>query len=61
MWRELATAACLVLVLEGLLPFLSPERWRGLMLQLLRSDDRTLRMAGLSSMVLGAGLLYLVR
>ncbi|HSG89011.1 MAG TPA: DUF2065 domain-containing protein [Pseudomonadales bacterium] len=61
MWRDLGTAICLVLVIEGLLPFLSPGSWRGLMVQLVRTDDRSLRLAGLSSMLLGAGLLYLVR
>lgn len=61
MWQELAAALCLVLVIEGLLPFLSPGAWRGLMAQLLHADDRSLRLAGLTSMVLGATLLYLVR
>jgi uncharacterized protein YjeT (DUF2065 family) len=61
MWHDLATALCLVLVIEGLLPFLSPGTWRGLMAQLLGSDDRSLRLAGLVSMLLGATLLYLVR
>lgn len=61
MWQDLATAICLVLVIEGLLPFLSPASWRGLMAQLLRADDRSLRIAGLVSMLLGATLLWLVR
>jgi hypothetical protein len=61
MWRDLGAALCLVLVIEGLLPFLSPRSWRGLMGQLLQTDDRSLRLAGLCSMVLGALLLYLVR
>ena len=61
MWRDLGTALCLVLVIEGLMPFLSPGRWRALMASLLQTDDRSLRLAGLCSMVLGALLLYLVR
>ena len=61
MWRDLGTALCLVLIIEGILPFLYPARWRRLVEQLAEVDDRSLRLAGLVSMVLGAGLLYLVR
>lgn len=61
MASDLAAALCLVLVIEGLLPFLSPGTWRGLMVQVARSSDAGLRVAGLASMLLGAGLLYLVR
>ncbi|WP_423785696.1 DUF2065 domain-containing protein [Halopseudomonas pelagia] len=28
MWQSLATALCLVLVIEGLMPFLAPARWK---------------------------------
>ena len=61
MWHDFATALCLVLVIEGLLPFLSPRSWRRLMAQLVHTDDRSLRIAGLCSMLFGVGLLYLVR
>ncbi|MEE4360302.1 MAG: DUF2065 domain-containing protein [Pseudomonadales bacterium] len=61
MQQDLATALCLVLVIEGVLPFLSPRSWRGMVAKLALSDDRSLRLAGLASMLLGAGLLYLVR
>jgi len=61
MWRDLGTALCLVLIIEGILPFLYPGRWRRLVEQLAHVDDRSLRVAGLVSMLLGVGLLYLVR
>jgi uncharacterized protein YjeT (DUF2065 family) len=60
MWTEIATALCLVLVIEGILPFLSPGRWRALAAALAGVDDRTLRVVGLSSMLVGTTLLYLV-
>ena len=60
MWQDFATALCLVLVIEGIIPFLAPGRWRSLAEQLARVDDRTIRLVGLASMVSGAGLLYLV-
>ena len=61
MWRDLGVAMCLVLVLEGILPFLYPRRWRHMALSLAEVDDRTMRLAGLTSMVAGTVLLYLVR
>lgn len=61
MWRDLASALCLVLVIEGLLPFLSPGTWRGLVARLGDVDDGALRATGLVMMLLGAGLLFLVR
>jgi uncharacterized protein len=61
MWSELAVALCMVLVIEGILPFLSPRRWRSVAAMAGRVDDATVRLLGLSSMVVGATLLYLVR
>ncbi len=61
MWQELAVAFSLMLVVEGVLPFLYPRRWKR-MVQLLASiDDRSMRIMGLISMVLGLLLLTWVR
>lgn len=60
MWHELGIALCLVLVLEGLVPFLYPARWRALVAVLAALDDKTLRVSGLVSMLAGTLLLYLV-
>lgn len=60
MWQELAIAVSLVLVLEGILPFLSPDGWRRAVLQVVAMNDRSLRIAGLVSMLTGTALLYLV-
>lgn len=61
MWQELGIAFCLLLVLEGILPFLSPRRWREAVISLAGLEDRQLRLIGLGSMLLGAGLLYWLR
>ena len=61
LWNELAAALCMVLVIEGILPFLSPRRWRSVAELAVRVDDLTVRMLGLSSMVIGTTLLYFVR
>ncbi len=60
MWHEILIACCLLLVIEGLLPFISPARWRHMISQVAQLDDRTLRIMGLISMALGTGLLYLI-
>ncbi len=61
MWVDLAKAFCLMLVLEGIMPFLMPHRWRDIADKLAKMDDRTMRMMGLFSMLLGAGLLFLLK
>ncbi|WP_277052994.1 DUF2065 domain-containing protein [Zestomonas thermotolerans] len=60
MWQELGIALCLMLVLEGILPFLCPRRWRETINQAARLPDRHLRLIGLASMLLGTTLLYLL-
>ena len=54
------SALALVLVIEGLLPFLSPGRWRQGFSQLMRLRDGQLRFFGLCSIGLGLLLLWLV-
>jgi len=60
-WQIFFASLALVLVLEGLLPFLSPQFWRRSIYQMLAQSDTVLRIIGLSSMVLGALLLFIVR
>jgi len=61
MWQSLATALCLVLVLEGLMPFLAPGRWKRMLISVIRVSDGQLRIIGFCSMLAGTLLLYLVR
>ena len=61
MWNEIAIALCLVLVIEGIMPFLCPRRWRALAMTLADVPDSTMRVAGLVSMLTGTLLLYLIR
>ncbi len=60
MFEQVVTAIALVLVIEGLLPFISPAAWRELMRQLTALPDKPIRMAGLMSMLLGTMLLYII-
>lgn len=60
MWRELGIAISLMLVLEGIIPFLQPARWRKMVAWLATIDDRTMRLLGFTSMLTGTILLYLI-
>lgn len=60
MWHDLLLAVALMLVIEGLLPFLSPRTLRVMLLEMAAQGDRALRIVGLVSMLAGVGLLYLV-
>ncbi|MDP6190343.1 MAG: DUF2065 domain-containing protein [Gammaproteobacteria bacterium] len=59
--NSLLVAVSLMLVLEGILPFLYPQRWRQLVAQLAQISDANMRILGLLSMLLGLALLWLVR
>lgn len=61
MWETLFAAVALMLVLEGIIPFLYPSKWRNLVDALANIDDRQLRIMGLVSMLMGVGLLYLIK
>ena len=61
MWTDLGAALALMLVLEGILPFLSPDSVLRLLAAMSEVDNRSMRISGLVSMLAGVGLLYLVR
>ena len=53
----LASALALVLILEGLLPFLNPGAWRRVFERALQMSDAQIRMLGLSSLGVGVTIL----
>jgi uncharacterized protein YjeT (DUF2065 family) len=55
----LLLALALVLVLEGLMPFISPVRWRQVFEQVLRLSDGQIRFLGLASILSGLLLILL--
>lgn len=59
-WHQIAVALCLMLVIEGIMPFLYPRRWREMVRMLSEIDDRTMRVIGFSSMLLGTTILYII-
>ena len=50
---DITTAIALVLIIEGMLPFLSPTVWRDTFERLVRMSDGQIRFFGLSSMLVG--------
>ncbi len=60
-WTEILTAIALVCVLEGLLPFASPRKYREMVAELTRLSDNSLRSIGLAVIIVGLVILYVVR
>ena len=60
-WSDLFSAVALLLVFEGIMPFISPKGWRNTMLQASQLPDKVLRGIGFASMLFGVVLLYLMR
>jgi uncharacterized protein YjeT (DUF2065 family) len=56
----LAAAFALMLIIEGLLPFLSPATWRETFRRVIELQDGQIRFFGLASMLLGLLLLALI-
>lgn len=57
----LLTAIALMLIIEGLLPFLMPLLWRETFRKLIALSDGQIRFLGLSSMLVGLLLLLIAR
>ena len=59
--KVLLTAFALMLVIEGIVPFLVPGLWRDTFRKLTELSDGQIRFIGLTSMLAGLLLLYLTR
>ena len=56
----LLSSVALLLVFEGLLPFLTPTLWRRTLLQIAKRSDQVIRITGLICLCLGTALMYWV-
>ncbi len=61
MWDELLIAAALMLVLEGLLPVLSPKSFKQMMFDASQMSEQQLRVTGIITMVIGAIAVYILK
>ncbi len=60
-WGVLLTAFALVMILEGIIPFISPRGYKNTMQQLTAMPESTLRSIGFGLMLVGVVFLYFVR
>ncbi len=60
-WNDLLAALALLLVIEGVVPFVNPQALRRMLATMNELDDRSLRIAGLVSMIIGLVMLTIVR
>jgi uncharacterized protein len=61
MWDVLMLATGLMLILEGIGPFVAPKGWRELFSKLVALSDGQLRFIGLVSIVVGGLIVVLFR
>ena len=59
--QDLWSALAIVLVLEGIMPFISPKGWKEAITKICELPDAKLRQFGLGIMLTGAVLLTLIR
>ena len=60
MLDTLLLALGLMLILEGLLPMISPRRWRGLFEQMLQLHEGQIRFFGMLMVILGLLMIWLL-
>ena len=60
MLNNILIGIALLLVLEGLMPFISPSSWKQMISAIMQMSDEALRIAGFLSMMAGVALLYWV-
>ena len=60
MWETFLQALGLMLVFEGIVPFIYPGRWRSLIVKLATIPDNQLRWTGLATMFAGVCLLLFI-
>ncbi len=60
MWRHLFAALALVLVIEGMFPFINPAAWRKSLQKLCAADNKNLRIYGFICMLVGVVSLTII-
>lgn len=60
MWNNFLIAIALMLVIEGVIPFLNPDTFKKSLMLIIQMDNKNIRIAGFFSMIAGVVLLYIV-
>lgn len=61
MWQDIFTAIALYLIIEGMIPFVSPGNFRKTVARMAALGDNNLRLAGALAMAAGLLLLFAIR
>jgi hypothetical protein len=61
MWQNILIAVSLYLIIEGMIPFISPNFFRKAVMRMAQLDDNGLRLTGLTVASVGIIMLYIVR
>ena len=59
--KDLASAIAIAIILEGILPFASPQSWKQAIARMLQLPDNKLRMVGFGVMLFGLLMLSWLR
>lgn len=60
-WTELFSALALVMIIEGIIPFLNPKGYKNTMQQMMSMPESTLRVLGLGLMIVGSISIFFIR
>ena len=60
-WADLLAGLAFYLILEGLFPFVAPQQWRRSLAALATLNEGRLRVFGLTAVICGLVLLFVVR
>jgi uncharacterized protein len=60
-WDVLLAGVALMLIFEGIMPFVSPATWKDTMRQAINLSDGQLRFLGLVAIAIGLALLFFLR
>lgn len=61
MWKILIVGIALVLVLEGIMPFIMPERYKRFLLHMSHMSPKALRSMGFIMMVVGVVIIIIMK
>lgn len=57
-YSQILHAIALLCMFEGILPFMSPKIWRGVMVSLIKQNDKSIRIMGFVCMLMGLAIIY---
>ena len=59
-WQEILTVVSILFIIEGLIPFISPSKYKNFVSSMSKLNTNNLRILGFISMIFGVLLLVLI-